>query len=73
MFPFMYPSPLLILSSVGTLFLFSKFNGTPAGWQPYSYWSATPSTQGHATTELSSGGVFNSLDTQNWFVALQVL
>jgi serralysin len=59
--------------NAGTSSSSSKFNGTPAGWQPYSYWSATPSTQGHATTELSSGGVFNSLDTQNWFVALQVL
>jgi hypothetical protein len=55
----------------------TNINGTPAGWQPSQYWSATPSASGHANVSLSNGYVVDSYDYyydyNNFYVALQVL
>jgi hypothetical protein len=53
-------------------------NGTPAGWQGGLYWSATPSTNGHAGVSISVGDVnYNGgnggVDYYTVYVALQVL
>ena len=48
-------------------------SGTPAGWQDYHYWSATPSVSGHAYVYLNSGLVNDNYDVNNSYVALQVL
>jgi hypothetical protein len=47
--------------------------GVPSGWNANHYWSATPSTSGHATVSLNGGIVNDSLDTFSDYVALQVL
>ena len=44
----------------------------PAHWWSYS-WSATPSASGHAYVFLANGHVYNSADTHNDGVAVQVL
>jgi hypothetical protein len=61
-------------------FISSSNNGTPAGWQTNSYWSATPSFSGHAIIDFLQGGVGSLGDTSNSdslgqgiHVALQVL
>ncbi|TXT24292.1 MAG: fg-gap repeat-containing protein, partial [Gallionellaceae bacterium] len=53
----------------------TAINGTPSGWAPNYYWSATPSTNGHALVSLSSGYVRDFGDSDNFsnYVALQVL
>ena len=48
-------------------------NGTPSGWQANYYWSATPSSYGHAYAGLGNGYVGDSNDTVSGYVALQVL
>ena len=48
-------------------------NGTPAGWQASLYWSATPSASGHAVVGLSNGSVYDGIDYNTVYVALQVL
>ncbi|MDD2829059.1 MAG: hypothetical protein PHW18_05740 [Sulfuricurvum sp.] len=47
-------------------------SGTPAGWQDYAYWSATPSTNGHALMGLYYGYVDSDPDDTNYYVVLQV-
>ena len=47
--------------------------GTPPNWFASDYWTATPSTSGHATLSINSGFVGNMADTGNRYVALQVL
>jgi hypothetical protein len=47
--------------------------GTPPNWFASDYWTATPSTIGHATLSINSGFVGNMADTGNRYVALQVL
>ena len=47
--------------------------GVPPGWSPYSYWSATPSASGHAFVDGNSGYVYDSSETFDSYVALQVL
>lgn len=51
----------------------TNVNGTPSGWQANNYWSATPSTNGHANVGLHLGGVYDSNDPGYACVALQVL
>jgi hypothetical protein len=48
-------------------------NGTPPGWQPGGYLSATPSWSGHAFVVLTNGYIYDYDDLVNDFVALQVL
>ncbi len=50
-----------------------NIDGAPAGWQPSSYWSATPSASGHAFVCLGNGLVYDAYDAYAYFVALQVL
>jgi hypothetical protein len=50
-----------------------QINGTPTGWRASYYWSATPSTSGHAGVYLSHGGVPDDADNDLAYVALQVL
>ena len=45
----------------------------PPGWQANNYWSATPSASGHANVNLNNGNVNDNNDTNNNYVALQVL
>ena len=47
--------------------------GAPSGWHANIYWSATPSTSGHANVNLNNGNVNDNNDTNNKYVALQVL
>ena len=54
----------------------TQLSGTPSAWHldvvpAYAYWSATPSTSGHADVNLGYGLVSNSLDTEVRYVALQ--
>ena len=49
-----------------------KYN-TPSGWNANNYWSATTSTSGHADVDLNNGNVNDNNDTNNKYVALQVL
>ena len=49
-----------------------KYN-TPSGWNANNYWSATTSTSGHANVNLNNGNVNDNNDTNNKYVALQVL
>ena len=51
----------------------TNISGTPTGWQSAYYWSATTSNLGHALVGLSTGYVWNYPDTNNYYVALQVL
>lgn len=51
----------------------TDMNGTPSGWLAGYYWSASPSSNGHAGVSLSVGGVGDTSDTNNTYVALQVL
>jgi hypothetical protein len=51
----------------------TNISGTPTGWQTDYYWSATVSNKGHALVGLSTGYVWNYPDTNNYYVALQVL
>ena len=53
----------------------SWINGTPSNWKAegYYYWSATPTTAGHAGFNTSSGFVQTLADTTSSYVALQVL
>ena len=51
----------------------ASISGVPAGWAAQSYWSATPSFSGHAKVGLTTGHVNDSMDNQNYYVALQVL
>ena len=48
-------------------------NGTPSGWLPASYWSSTPSALGHATVLLDRGFVYDSLDVNSTWAALQLV
>jgi hypothetical protein len=48
-------------------------NGTPAGWQPSGYWSATGSASGHVGVDLYNGVVYDFNDNGGSYVALQVL
>jgi len=48
-------------------------NGTPPDWRSSDYWSATPSTNGHAFVYLYGGYVYDNSDTGLNYVALQVL
>lgn len=49
-------------------------SGTPAGWQDGSYWSATPSSYGHAAVTTYDGIVYVDGDDVTYgYVALQVL
>jgi hypothetical protein len=53
-----------------------RTSGTPIGWDNYIYWSATPSTEGHATVDYRDGEVYTKLysnDQDYNYVALQVL
>ena len=50
-----------------------NISGVPTGWASSSFWSATPTSSGHATVEMSTGAVFNNPDSQIWYVAVQVL
>jgi hypothetical protein len=50
------------------------------GWDHANYWSATPTSSGHATVGLGSGQVYNTVDGNQaagdgslLYVALQVL
>ena len=45
----------------------------PSGWQNNNYWSATPSSSGHANVNLNNGNVNDNNDSNNNYVALQVL
>jgi hypothetical protein len=45
--------------------------GTPTGWQDGYYWSATPSTYGHASVGLDSGNVYG-YDGYIDYIAVQV-
>ena len=51
----------------------TNISGTPTGWQSAYYWSSTTSNLGHALVGLSTGYVWNYPDTNNYYVALQVL
>jgi hypothetical protein len=55
-------------TSTGTL-----TSGTPSGWLANNYWSATPSASGHACVNLNNGNVNDNNDTNNNYVALEVL
>jgi len=48
-------------------------SGAPSGWVNNEYWSATPSTNGHAAVRLNNGSVNLSNDFSNSYVALEVL
>jgi hypothetical protein len=48
-------------------------SGVPAGWGAGYYWSATPTASGHAVVYLNYGSVLDSFDTNDLYVALQVL
>jgi hypothetical protein len=48
-------------------------SGTPSGWQNSNYWSATPSSNGHAGIILGNGLVFITDDSSYFYVALEVL
>jgi hypothetical protein len=48
-------------------------SGAPAGWATTRSWSATPSASGHASVTLSIGTVNDNTETNNNYVALQVL
>jgi hypothetical protein len=46
----------------------------PSGWNSNNnYWSATPSSNGHANVNLNNGNVNDNNDNNNNYVALQVL
>jgi hypothetical protein len=47
-------------------------SGTPAGWRASYYWSATPSTYGHAGVSTFNGHVNNYYDYSDKYVAVQV-
>jgi hypothetical protein len=51
----------------------TNISGTPTGWQSNYYWSASSSNLGHALVGLSTGYVWNYPDTNNYYVAVQVL
>jgi len=51
----------------------TNIDGTPSGWRANGYWSATPSSDGHASVGLNAGFVLDNYDGFNSFVALQVL
>lgn len=52
----------------------SNISGTPVGWvQNNVYWSATPSTSGHAYLDFESGNVNSYVDGGATYVAVQVL
>jgi len=51
----------------------TKLTGIPSGWQAYVYWSATPSSYGHAFVNLGYGRVDDNFDTFDAYVALEVL
>jgi hypothetical protein len=50
-------------------------DGTPSGWQPGGYWSATPAldASSHAYIFLDSGKVWEFVDGNGGYVAVQVL
>ena len=48
-------------------------SGVPSGWGNINYWSATPSSNGHANVHLLNGYVYDSIDNGINYVALQVL
>jgi len=48
-------------------------SGTPPNWINDYYWSATPTTIGHAAFGTGSGFVLTAADTPGGYVALQVL
>ncbi|MGZ5208744.1 MAG: hypothetical protein ACXWB0_06975, partial [Sulfuricurvum sp.] len=48
-------------------------SGTPAGWQVFYYWSATPSDYGHTGVNAGNGNVYYVGDDNGTYVALQVL
>ena len=45
----------------------------PSGWTVNNYWSASPSSSGHANVNLNNGNVNNNNDTNNKYVAFEVL
>ena len=66
----------------GLLAIWDSFNGTgtgtntsgtPSGWDAFDYWSASPSSYGHASVNLLNGFVYYGIDTFNGYVAFEVL
>jgi hypothetical protein len=54
----------------------TNYSGVPTGWQAADYWSATPTSLGHANVHLNYGFVYNIPDNyvgNPLYVALQVL
>lgn len=49
----------------------TRMDGTPGGWLG-GYWSATPSTSGHAIIGLVTGGVGYDYDGSSYYVAVEV-
>ena len=45
----------------------------PSGWTGSYYWSASPTSSGHANVNLNNGNVNNNNDTNNKYVAFEVL
>ncbi len=45
----------------------------PSGWNANNYWSASPTSSGHANVNLNNGNVNNNNDTNNKYVAFEVL
>ena len=50
-----------------------SIDGTPPGWQPYAYWSATSSTEGHPYVDMSGFVRDYPIGNATAYVALQVL
>ena len=57
----------------------TNITGLPTGWNTRQYWTATPSSDGHAgvgleaATGRNGGYVYNNLDNSSHYVVLQVL
>ena len=51
----------------------ASISGTPSDWQAHLYWSATPSSSGHAYVHLLYGLVADYGDHSDGYVALQLV
>ena len=51
----------------------TNINGTPSGWDGGNYWSASPTSSGHAVVGLINGGVGDYDDTNRVYVAFEVI